>query len=155
MPTVGCESLRAVVAGRAGEAGGLDCQVVVGASRARLGEAGPLGAEMALGTGTPLLRVAWGACDLRAVITARAAPTRNLCPKCPRDGCPNSAPASKGPGDSPQAPEQPGKLQKTGVSGETELAFRQGQLAVLERVVRHSDAQGPAGEDGPGQPPPG
>ena len=95
------------------------------------------------------------ACDLRAVITARAAPTRNLCPKCPRDGCPNSAPASKGPGDSPQAPEQPGKLQKTGVSGETELAFRQGQLAVLERVVRHSDAQGPAGEDGPGQPPPG
>ena len=63
MPTVGCEGLRAVVAGRAGEAGeagGLACQVVVGASRARLGEAGPLGAEMALGTGTPLLRVAWG-----------------------------------------------------------------------------------------------
>lgn len=60
VPTVGREGLRAVVAGRAGEAGGLACQVVVGAGRARLGEAGPLGAEMALGTGTPLLRVAWG-----------------------------------------------------------------------------------------------
>ena len=60
MPTVGREGLRAVVAGRAGEAGGLACQVVVGASRARPGEAGPLRAEMALGTGTPLLRVAWG-----------------------------------------------------------------------------------------------
>lgn len=58
-------------------------------------------------------------------------------------------------GSSPQAPEQPGKLQKTGVGGETELAFRQGQLAVLERVVGHGDAQGPAGEDRPGQPPSG
>ena len=60
MPTVGREGLRAVVAGRAGEAGGLARQVVVGAGRAWLGEAGPLGAEMALETGTPLLRVAWG-----------------------------------------------------------------------------------------------
>lgn len=61
----------------------------------------------------------------------------------------------QGPGNSPQTPEQPGKLQKTGVGGETELAFRQGQLAVLKRVVGHGDAQGPAGEEGPGQPPSG
>ena len=58
-------------------------------------------------------------------------------------------------GSSPQAPEQPGKLQKTGVGGETELAFGQGQLAVLERVVGHGDTQGPAGEGRPGQPPSG
>lgn len=52
---VGADTLRAVVAGGAGEAGGLASQVAVGASRARLGEAGPPGAEVALGTGAPLL----------------------------------------------------------------------------------------------------
>lgn len=61
----------------------------------------------------------------------------------------------QGPGNSPQTPEQPGKLQKTGVGRETELAFCQGQLAVLKCVVGHRDAQGPAGEEGPGQPPSG
>lgn len=61
----------------------------------------------------------------------------------------------RGPGNSPQTPEQPGKLQQTGVSGETELAFRQGQLAVLKRVVGHGDAQGPVGEEGLGQLPSG
>lgn len=52
--TVGGDSLRAIVASRAGEAGCLTSQVVVGASRARLGDAGAPGAEMALGTGSPL-----------------------------------------------------------------------------------------------------
>lgn len=55
MPTVGSDSLRAIVAGRTGEAGGLASQVVVGAGRARLGKAGPPGAEVASGTGAPLL----------------------------------------------------------------------------------------------------
>lgn len=55
VPAVGGEALGAVVAGRAGEAGGLASQVAVGASRARLGEAGPPGTEVALGAGAPLL----------------------------------------------------------------------------------------------------
>ena len=56
--TVGGDSLRAVVASRAGEARGLASHIVVGASRARLGEAGAPGAEVASGTGSPLLQVA-------------------------------------------------------------------------------------------------
>lgn len=48
----------AAEAGGAGKARGLASQVAVEASRARLGEAGPSGAEVALGTGSPLLRVA-------------------------------------------------------------------------------------------------
>lgn len=52
---VGRGALGAVVASRAGEAGGLASQVAVGASRTGLGEAGPPGAEVASGTGAPLL----------------------------------------------------------------------------------------------------
>lgn len=47
-----------------------------------------------------------------------------------------------GPGHSPQAPHQPGKLEKAGVRREAELPVRQGQLAVLEGVVGDGDAQG-------------
>lgn len=57
VPAVGGDSLRAVVAGRAGEAGGLASQVVVGAGGAGPGEAGAPGAEVASGTGPSLLRV--------------------------------------------------------------------------------------------------
>lgn len=57
VPTVGGDSLRTIVASRAGEAGGLASQVVVGTGRTRLGEAGAPGAEVALGTGAPLLQV--------------------------------------------------------------------------------------------------
>lgn len=67
-----------------------------------------------------------------------------------------SPPSVQGKGqDSPQAPHQPRKLQQAGVRGETELAFRQGQLAVLKSVVGHGDAQGPAREEGAGQLPHG
>lgn len=56
------------------------------------------------------------------------------------------------PGHSPQAPHQPGELEKAGVRGEAELAARQGQLAVLEGVVGDGDAQGPAGRGRPSAP---
>lgn len=46
--------LRAVIASRAGEAGRLAWQGVVGACTTRLWEAGPTGAEVPLGTGTPM-----------------------------------------------------------------------------------------------------
>lgn len=58
VPAIGGDVLRAVIAGRAGEAGCLASQVAVGASRARMRKTGPTGAEVALGTGPPVLRVA-------------------------------------------------------------------------------------------------
>lgn len=56
------------------------------------------------------------------------------------------------PGHSPQAPHQPGELEKAGVRGEAELPVRQGQLAVLECVVGDGDAQGPAERGRPSAP---
>lgn len=55
VPAVGGDVLRAVVAGRAGEAGGLASQVAIGARRTRLRVAGSTGAEVAAGTGPPLM----------------------------------------------------------------------------------------------------